>query len=34
MGKTMNDENIMKKLLKKDEGIAKHSVWFYVEVTK
>ena len=34
MGKTMNDENIMKKLLKKDEGIAKYSVWFYVEVTK
>lgn len=34
MSKTMNDENIMKKLLKKDEGIEKYSVWFYVEVTK
>lgn len=34
MGKIMNDENIMKKLLKKDKGNEKYSVWFYVEATK
>jgi len=34
MGKIMDDQSIMKKLLKKDEGNDKYSVWFYVEATK
>jgi len=34
MGKTMNDENIMKNLLKADDEVEQSSVWFYVEAKK
>ena len=34
MGKIMNDESLMKKLLKKDDESEKYSVWFYIEAIK
>lgn len=34
LGKITNDEAIFEKMLKPDSGIAKNSVWFYVEAIK